>query len=45
MNPLERGRNLINQVRTGAENTVNKVQNVAGNVVDTAKREMEKFRG
>ena len=37
MNPLERGRNLINQVRTGAENTVNRAQNAVGNVVDTAK--------
>jgi len=37
MNPLERGRNLINQVRTGAENTVHKAQNAVGNVVDTAK--------
>jgi len=37
MNPIERGRNLINQVRTGAEKTVDRAQNAVGNVVDTAR--------
>lgn len=37
MNPLERGRTLINQVRTGAQNTVNRAQNAVGTVVDTAR--------
>jgi hypothetical protein len=37
MNPIERGRNLINQVRTGAEKTVEKTQQAVGNVVEKAK--------
>jgi hypothetical protein len=37
MNPIERGRNLINQVRTGAERTIDAAQNVATNVVDKAR--------
>ncbi|HEX8705612.1 MAG TPA: hypothetical protein VF815_42655 [Myxococcaceae bacterium] len=37
MNPLERGRNLINQVRTGAEKTIDRAQNAVGNAVDTAR--------
>jgi hypothetical protein len=37
MNPIERGRNLLNQVRTGAEKTIDKAQNAVGNVVDKAK--------
>ncbi len=36
MNPLERGRNLFNQVRTGAEQTIDRAQNAVGNVVDKA---------
>ncbi len=34
MNPIERGRNLINQVRTGAERTVERAQQTVSNVVD-----------
>lgn len=37
MNPIERGRNLLNQVRTGAEKTIDKAQNAVGNVVEKAK--------
>ncbi|MCP3136992.1 hypothetical protein [Pyxidicoccus xibeiensis] len=37
MNPLERGRNLINSVRNGAERTIDRAQNVAGNVVEGVK--------
>ncbi|MFP2926339.1 hypothetical protein ACLESO_14190 [Pyxidicoccus sp. 3LG] len=37
MNPLERGRNLINTVRNGAERTIDRAQNVAGNVVEGVK--------
>jgi hypothetical protein len=34
MNPIERGRNLINQVRTGVEKTVEKTQQAVNTVVD-----------
>ncbi|WP_224249181.1 putative lipase [Hyalangium gracile] len=34
MNPIERGRNLINNVRTGAEKAVNKVENAVAKTVD-----------
>jgi hypothetical protein len=37
MNPIERGRNLINQVRTGAERTIDRAQETVGNVVDQAR--------
>jgi hypothetical protein len=37
MNPIERGRNLINQVRTGAEKTIEKTTQAVGNVVEKAK--------
>ena len=54
MNPIERGRNLINQVRTGAEKavdkvenavqkTVNTVQNVAGAAVNTVQNVADGF--
>ena len=33
MNPIERGRNLVNQVRTGAEKAVNKVEHAVENTV------------
>jgi hypothetical protein len=35
MNPIERGRNLINQVRTGAEKAVDKVENAVQKTVNT----------
>ncbi|MBN1203473.1 MAG: hypothetical protein JXB05_00930 [Myxococcaceae bacterium] len=34
MNPIERGRNLLNQVRTGVEKTVEKTQQAVNTVVD-----------
>src|SRR5262245_32280453 len=34
MNPIERGRNLINQVRTGAEKVVDKVENAVQKTAD-----------
>jgi hypothetical protein len=34
LNPLERGRNLFNNVRTGAQNAVEKTQQVVGNVAN-----------
>lgn len=34
MNPIERGRNLLNQVRTGAEKAVDKVEHAVQNTVD-----------
>jgi hypothetical protein len=34
MNPIERGRNLINQVRTGAEKAVDKVENAVAKTAD-----------
>ncbi|ADO71506.1 hypothetical protein [Stigmatella aurantiaca] len=37
MNPIERGRNLVSQVRTGAERTIDRAQEAVGNVVDQAK--------
>jgi hypothetical protein len=37
MNPIERGRNLLNQVRTGAERTIDRAQETVGNVVDQAR--------
>jgi hypothetical protein len=35
MNPIERGRNLLNQVRTGAEKAVDKVENAVQKTVNT----------
>ena len=34
MNPIERGRNLLNQVRTGAEKAIDKVEHAVQNTVD-----------
>ncbi|HYH99009.1 hypothetical protein [Hyalangium sp.] len=34
MNPIERGRNLINQVRNGAEKAIDKVENAVAKTVD-----------
>jgi hypothetical protein len=37
MNPIERGRNLLNTVRTGAQNAVEKTQQTVGNAVGAVK--------
>jgi hypothetical protein len=37
MNPLERGRNLLNNVRTGTQHAVEKTQQTVGNTVEAVK--------
>ncbi|QQR46330.1 hypothetical protein JKA73_09670 [Myxococcus xanthus] len=37
MNPIERGRKLINTVRTGAEKAIDRTQDAVGNAVDNVK--------
>ncbi len=37
MNPIERGRKLINTVRTGAERAIDRTQDAVGNAVDNVK--------